>query len=290
MSENSIQSALGKIKSMKNSADYTELEKTKNAAELPVAGQDKVVEMFNKCLEAAKTAISYPWLKEPYEGIYKELSEYNKDITKFKNNTDLIYQIGNTLIRILGYSPSSTYNVEQKLNKVPLSIYKECCSQIEPVKKEIEKYPWFKLSYNAICLNCLYKKDVPTGYIPWFEEILSETKKLLKTIGDIPKWCDIEKYGEALEALKTKKESDDNWKNNIEITDDIRKKYFINYGYANGWDQNTSDKFTIAAHLHNRDLKEHPELHDGPYHRNNARCDSTTYCSCGFSHSVDSSD
>lgn len=129
-----------------------------------------------------------------------------------------------------------------------------------------------------------------TGYISWLDGVLSETKKLVKTIGDIPKWCDIEKYSEALEALKTKKESDENWKNNVEITDDIRKEYFIDYGYANGWNQNTTDKFTIADYLHNRDLKEHPELHDGPYRRKNGRCDETIYCSCGFKHSADSSD
>lgn len=129
-----------------------------------------------------------------------------------------------------------------------------------------------------------------TRYISWLDGVLSETKKLVKTIGDIPKWCDIEKYSEALEALKTKKESDENWKNNVKITDDIRKEYFIDYGYANEWNQNTTDKFTIADHLHNRDLKEHPELHDGPYRRKNGHCDETIYCSCGFKHSADSSD
>lgn len=131
---------------------------------------------------------------------------------------------------------------------------------------------------------------MPTGYISWLDDVLTETKKLVKTIGDIPKWCDIEKYSKALEALKTKKESDENWVNTVEITDEIRDKYFIDYGYENGWQQDDRDKFSIAEHLHNRDLKEHPELHDGPYRRKNRRCDETIYCSCGFKHSADSSD
>jgi uncharacterized coiled-coil protein SlyX len=51
-----------------------------NPVNFPVEGQDKVIEEFNKVVAAAKKAISYPWLKEPYEGIYKELSKYNSEI------------------------------------------------------------------------------------------------------------------------------------------------------------------------------------------------------------------
>jgi hypothetical protein len=130
---------------------------------------------------------------------------------------------------------------------------------------------------------------VPTGYISWLDDVLTETKKLVKTIGDIPKWCDIEKYSEAIEALKTKKESDEIWVNTTEITDEIRDEYFIDYGYANSWGQDDKDKFRIAYRLHNRDSKDHPELHN-TQRKQNARSDETIYCSCGFKHSADSSD
>jgi hypothetical protein len=48
--------------------------------------------------------------------------------------------------------------------------------------------------------------------------------------------------------------------------------------------------FGIASKLHERDKQEHPELHKGPYCKKNGRCDETTYCSCGFKWSADSSD
>jgi hypothetical protein len=288
MNENSLFDVKEKIKSINNLNDS---EKTpENSAELPVEGQDKVVEEFNKRLEAVKTAISYPWLKEPYEGIYNELSKYNKKIFLYKNDKQLLTQINYTIFQVLGPDPSNKYVLKRKENKVSFSIWKECLKKIDEIVLAVKEYPYFKLSYLAICLNTLFNKTVSTSYINWFESCIENAKKLLSAINEKPVWFDLDEYIKKLDELKNKKDTDENWVNTVEITDEIRDNYFIDYGYMNSWQQDDNDKYHTAYILHNRDKKEHPELHDGPHLRKNGRSDETTYCSCGFSHSVDSSD
>lgn len=80
--------------------------------------------------------------------------------------------------------------------------------------------------------------------------------------------------------------------NGENITDEIRKKWFINYGCCNWWSEEWSDQFALGSLVHYLDSKNHPELHkpiacwdNKPirgYHHNK--------CSCGFEHSHDSSD
>ena len=79
------------------------------------------------------------------------------------------------------------------------------------------------------------------------------------------------------------------WAKTVEITDDIREKYFVNYGTANGWDDADLLDYNVASAIHARDVKAHPELH-GNRDRKLGRCYNEYGCKCGFSHSVDSSD
>ena len=92
-----------------------------NPVNFPVEGQDKVIEEFNEAVAAAKKAISYPWLKEPYEGIYKELSKYNSEITRYKNDEQLLFQIGCALTHVLGPIPYRPQVIKEKKNKVSRS-------------------------------------------------------------------------------------------------------------------------------------------------------------------------
>jgi sugar-specific transcriptional regulator TrmB len=92
-----------------------------NPVNFPVEGQDKVIEEFNEAVAAAKKAISYPWLKEPYEGIYKELSKYNSEITHYKNDKELLFKIGWTITNVLGPNPYYPRVIKEKKNKVSRS-------------------------------------------------------------------------------------------------------------------------------------------------------------------------
>lgn len=74
-----------------------------------------------------------------------------------------------------------------------------------------------------------------------------------------------------------------------EITDEVRLKWFVDYGTCNGWNEETRNKFRIANILHDKDKLAHPELHK------ESKIDTMrgwheTKCSCGFRHSCDSSD
>lgn len=92
-----------------------------NPVNFPVEGQDKVIEEFNEVVAAAKKAISYPWLKEPYEGIYKELSKYNSEIPHYKNDEQLLFQIGLAITHVLGPNPYGWGVIKAKKNKVSRS-------------------------------------------------------------------------------------------------------------------------------------------------------------------------
>jgi hypothetical protein len=74
----------------------------------------------------------------------------------------------------------------------------------------------------------------------------------------------------------------------IEITDEIRKEYFIDYGIMNGWGEEKEAKHRIAYILHERDQKENPHLHNKksfyPYN-----CYEVVTCKCNYKFSVDSS-
>jgi hypothetical protein len=74
-----------------------------------------------------------------------------------------------------------------------------------------------------------------------------------------------------------------------EITDEVRKTYFKNYGIMNSWDEQYWLKFHFANALHNKDMKEHPELHEMKNVTRGRGYEETT-CKCGFSFSADSSD
>lgn len=296
ITENELTDAWERIQAEKFKAEAEERRKKQeeqhrnDPANLPVEGQDKVVEEFNERLAAVKTAISYPWLKEPYEGIYKELSKYNSEITRYKNDEQLLIQIGYTVFHILGNDPANPFVLKRNENKVTLSIWNDCGAKVKAIKDKVKEYPWFKLSYLAVCLNTLFEKTVSNAHINWFESCIENSKKLLSAIDVIPDWFDLDKYIKKLDELKNKKDADENWVNTVEITDDIRDEYFIDYGYMNSWQQDDRDKYRTASILHKRDKKEQPELHDGLYRRKNGRCDETTYCSCGFEWSADSSD
>lgn len=74
----------------------------------------------------------------------------------------------------------------------------------------------------------------------------------------------------------------------VEITDELRKTYFRNYGWANGWSEETYQQDKIATILHSRDRLDHPELHKTEWE--SGHCTTKMTCSCGYGYSADSSD
>ena len=103
----------------------------------------------------------------------------------------------------------------------------------------------------------------------------------------------IDRVNTLKEIIKNKKQANqqeiNNWVQSTQITPQIRKQYFKNFGYMNGWSKADYVEYDKAARLHKKDMQQHPELHDchttTPY-----RCVTRTQCKCGFGHSVDSSD
>lgn len=75
-----------------------------------------------------------------------------------------------------------------------------------------------------------------------------------------------------------------------EITPELRKEWFIDYGTMNLWDEETQAKYFIADALHERDKKEHPELHQVLPQKAHCNCWEENNCSCGFCWACDSSD
>ncbi len=75
-----------------------------------------------------------------------------------------------------------------------------------------------------------------------------------------------------------------------EITDDVRRKWFRDYGCCNGWTSETRRRFNIADALHERDKAAHPELHKPMPQRQHWNCWHEYNCSCGLCSSCDTSD
>lgn len=78
--------------------------------------------------------------------------------------------------------------------------------------------------------------------------------------------------------------------NEMEITDEVRAKYFKDYGTMNGWGSETRHEWKLADILHDRDEKDHPELHksiswDASGYVHHYGCEK-----CKFHYAMDSSD
>lgn len=80
--------------------------------------------------------------------------------------------------------------------------------------------------------------------------------------------------------------------NGENLTDEIRKKYFHNYGCRNSWGEETYDEFNLGCLVHRLDAKLHPENHEWLkcWDANPMRGFHHDKCKCGFEHSCDSSD
>ena len=75
-----------------------------------------------------------------------------------------------------------------------------------------------------------------------------------------------------------------------EITPEVRKEWFVDYGTKNMWGQETWDKYLVSLCLHERDKAEQPEMHTRLPQKYHWRCWEESNCSCGFCSSCDSSD
>lgn len=146
------------------------------------------------------------------------------------------------------------------------------------------------------------------AYLSWFDNEIKEIKKLYDSVEIKPKWIDFDKltqlrakYDDERKKREAEQKAQDGerkkleeWAKTVEITDDIRKKWFKSYGMANSWTQKDSAEWSAAKLLHDRDMKENPGLHEGlieikdPSQRG---INNKIICkSCGLSHSWDSSD
>jgi cell division protein FtsB len=172
-------------------------------------------------------------------------------------------------------------------------------NELESMITKLEKNPYLELAHlMATKMNNMYIR----------EEDAEEVKKLYDTLDPKPQWVDFEEiergvakqkerikeYEDMVNASKEEKKKLEEWANTVEITDDIRKQWFKNYGFMNGWSDETENKWEKAKALHAKDLHDHPELHtqliqhNDPSQRginNYIACDK-----CGLKASWDSSD
>ena len=100
------------------------------------------------------------------------------------------------------------------------------------------------------------------------------------------------KINEDPEAVRKSiiKESEDAADAEGEITDTVRRKWFIEYGMMNDWDDEIRRKQHIASILHERDMAAHPEMHKITKTDDNVRCWHSTRCICGYGYGCDTSD
>lgn len=189
---------------------------------------------------------------------------------------------------------------------------------------QLKNYSYFKLSQDILSLvqktenynakadeakKMLETPDLSNGKlhdIDWKLHIYNSEFKPDKYLADdeIPEWAInneiIKKFNESVkrildlrQIIKLKEEAKQqqlvDWAKSIEITPQVRKQYFKNYGYMNGWDEKTTEEYRKSSALHDIDVKNHPQLHKSessqPY-----RCVSVWKCSCGLGYAVDSSD
>ena len=144
--------------------------------------------------------------------------------------------------------------------------------------------------------NAFYEK-LKDFFVPQFDacKSIAEKKNLLdelvKKYGgvncaiaeDLAAWL-VESFGDSDEPGTVK------WAETVDITDDIRKEYFVNYGFMNGWNKLDSYQYKVARILHDRDKLDNPDLHKKGSPLEYGRCVSSSSCACGFAYSVDSSD
>ena len=265
-----------------------------------------------------------PWLKEQYQGV-KLLNIHQLDLNKpidilkdfsqyFKNKIQQLSNLGyklhrkwvNTqeipfrrveLLQLSSFDYLKSYSYF-KLSNV-LSEYEKQISKInqntdkiqnELTKKQLDKNELKDLEYKLQARNPINIENV--------------LKYQRINIQELPTWFTqsetVKQYNEAANRtlnikqiiLKKQQAITDKFNEfiqNTQITPQIRKQYFVNFGYANGWSAETYKEFNIASALHSKDMKEHPELHEGhtyePY-----RCCTEYKCKCGFGHGADSSD
>jgi hypothetical protein len=112
--------------------------------------------------------------------------------------------------------------------------------------------------------------------------------KIGKYAGQLYRSCDKDKLVKTMDKFNNKVE-DENWAKTVVITDEIRHKYFVDYGTMNIWSKDEYNKFCIARVLHKRDMVENANLHKEDENELWS-CFTETSCVCGFKYSVDSGD
>jgi hypothetical protein len=212
------------------------------------------------------------WLKEQYEG-YKYLSTFTGD-----NYETAIIDFKNELMKF----PSNIFKSVNIKNKDKF---------IEKLIFNMINYPYNLLSFVKTNLNkyeTYLKNSENLEYtISNFETELIQAKQLFNSIEIKPEWfteTELEKYTKVLATAKH------TLNKNIEITNILRDKYFVNYGYINSYDNKALKEFNFANKIHNKDMKELPELHKTILNKSDGRGNTEYNCSCGFAYKIDSTD
>jgi hypothetical protein len=176
-------------------------------------------------------------------------------------------------------------------------------NELRTMIKKLSTNPYWKLAETYS-----YATEHDFSNLTWLENYIKAAKELYDNIEIKPKWVDVDKLNQQqakIDAKRNEREAEqkaqdeerkklEEWAKTVEITDDIRKKWFKSYGMANSWTHKDSAEWSAAKLLHDRDMKENPGLHEGlieikdPSQRG---INNKIICkSCGLSHSWDSSD
>lgn len=205
--------------------------------------------------------------------------------------------------KIIGFSVSSDCYRYYRLFTHWLMSYEHQCKRLDEIKPLIETDPskflyLFHIIFSGFGLGALNHKgmsnDLKTDWnkVSQKPEWLNEEK--------LQEMCEFYDEAEALEkeAEKLEKEQQKNsesdsdikaWAETVEITPEVRKIWFRDYGWKNSWYASKYTEWKKALALHTKDKKENPEMHK-QLGSDSSRGVSEFRCTCGLACKEDYSD
>lgn len=216
---------------------------------------------------------------------YKENKKWkNTQIIPFRKTELLqfanLHALTNHPYYILSMQILNLVNVTKSLNAAADEVQQRL-NVPDLTKSQLHDIDWKLKSHYSLFDGSKYLKDEELPQWAKNNEIINNYNEA------VTRTLDLKQLIKVKQEAKTQQIVD--WANSIEITPQIRKKYFKNYGYMNGWNEETCENYRKSSALHDIDVKKHPQLHKSET-RQPYRCVTQWQCSCGLGYAVDSSD
>jgi hypothetical protein len=233
------------------------------------------------------------------------LDEFKK---LFSENLNTIISLSSVLNK--RWSGNKFIPSKEKINNIKFAGFKNNYYRLYENSEKIKSAMAAMAEYEELAQNDfkaykkIFEKTNPYVYIA-----VRDLKKVWNNIEVKPIWLDESEYNGLInwyeayldlnkaqsikdeEAKRAAENEIINWANNIDITPEVRKAWFKDYGWANSWNKEKYAEWKKALALHKVDKERNPELHimhDQGWRSPNNHV-SEYRCSCGLSSKEDSS-